>query len=379
MSEELLPSDRRRDDRRAEFVPLAEWTLPELRKALITTALLLIVIGLFLYMVRDVLVAAVAGVVLGAYLIPLFRWVLGRVQKSTLAAILTILMVTVPIVSLMAYSWRELAGAAEYLNSNRDEVAARLTVGLQKMPFMEEASVENTVNRLMETVNRESAEIVTEIQEAGSIIMIAVSVLLFTAFYILTDHKRLLEYIRSRIPGRYRELTDEVGGSIRAVIYGALYGTFVTQFLKSAIVLIMNLLWGVPLAAVLAMVAFFVGFFPIVGSYLVYTPVALYLLLWRGDIVGGIVFFLVGLLGNTIFITMYLRPKLAAARSHVLNFYWMFIALLTGVYTFGLVGIIIGPVLIAVLRAIFETISGPPREVAPVVDDQDHAIQPAAD
>jgi predicted PurR-regulated permease PerM len=57
----------------------------------------------------------------------------------------------------------------------------------------------------------------------------------------------------------------------------------------------------------------------------------------------------------------------------------MFIALLTGVYTFGLVGIIIGPVLIAVLRAIFETISGPPREVAPVVDDQDHAIQPAAD
>lgn len=377
MSEDLLPSDRRRDDRRAEFVPLAEWTLPELRKALITTALLLIVIGLFLYMVRDVLIPAVAGIVLGAYLIPLYKWVHARVRKSTTSAILTILMVTVPIVGLMAYSWRELAGAADYLNSHRDEVAARLTIGLQKMPFMEQASVENTVNRMMETVNRESAEIVSEIQEAGSIIMIAVSVLLFTAFYILTDHKRLLLYIRGRIPGRYRELTDEVGGSIRAVIYGALYGTFVTQFLKSAVVLVMNLLWGVPLAAVLALVAFFVGFFPIVGSYLVYTPVALYLLLWRGDIVGGIVFFLVGLLGNTIFITMYLRPKLAASRSHVLNFYWMFIALLTGVYTFGLVGIIIGPVLIAVLRAVFETISGPPREVIP--ESPSHAIQPAAD
>src|SRR5688572_6975279 len=244
MSEELLPSDRRRDDRRAEFVPLAEWTLPELRKALITTALLLIVIALFLYMVRDVLVAAVAGVVLGAYLIPLYRWLLGRIKRPTGAAILTILLVTVPIVGLMAYSWRELAVTADYLNSHRAEVAARLTVGLQKMPFMEEASVENTVNRLMETVNRESAEIVSEIQEAGSIIMIAVSVLLFTAFYILTDHRRLLSYIRERIPGRYRELTDEVGGSIRAVIYGALYGTFVTQFLKSAVVLVMNLLWG---------------------------------------------------------------------------------------------------------------------------------------
>jgi predicted PurR-regulated permease PerM len=36
----------------------------------------------------------------------------------------------------------------------------------------------------------------------------------------------------------------------------------------------------------------------------------------------------------------------------------MFIALVTGVYTFGLVGVIIGPVLIAVLKAVFETVTG---------------------
>jgi predicted PurR-regulated permease PerM len=37
----------------------------------------------------------------------------------------------------------------------------------------------------------------------------------------------------------------------------------------------------------------------------------------------------------------------------------MFIALVTGVFTFGLIGIIIGPVLIAVLKAILDTLSSP--------------------
>ena len=52
-----------------------------------------------------------------------------------------------------------------------------------------------------------------------------------------------------------------------------------------------------------------------------------------------------------------LRPKLAADRSRVLNFYWMLVALVTGVYTFGLAGILIGPILIGMLKAIIDTVS----------------------
>jgi predicted PurR-regulated permease PerM len=66
---------------------------------------------------------------------------------------------------------------------------------------------------------------------------------------------------------------------------------------------------------------------------------------------------LVGFVGNTLFISMYLRPKIAAEKSHVLNFYWMFLALVTGVYTFGLMGIIIGPVLISVLKAVLDALT----------------------
>jgi predicted PurR-regulated permease PerM len=60
---------------------------------------------------------------------------------------------------------------------------------------------------------------------------------------------------------------------------------------------------------------------------------------------------------NTVYITTFLRPKIAAERSKVLNFYWMLVGLVTGVYTFGLVGILLGPILIGLLKAILDTIT----------------------
>ena len=44
----------------------------------------------------------------------------------------------------------------------------------------------------------------------------------------------------------------------------------------------------------------------------------------------------------------------------MLNFYWMLVALVTGVYTFGLVGILLGPMLIGLLKAILDTIMSQP-------------------
>jgi predicted PurR-regulated permease PerM len=140
-------------------------------------------------------------------------------------------------------------------------------------------------------------------------------------------------------------------------VYGVLYGTFLTQLIKSIVILTLNLIWHVPLAIVLAIASFFIGLLPVVGSWTIYVPVAAYLALWRGDVWGGVLMLAIGMLINTLFISMYLRPKIAAEKSQVLNFYWMFIALVTGVYTFGLMGIIIGPVLISVLKAVFDAIS----------------------
>ena len=349
--------DRRREDRRRDFVSLADYTVPELRKAMLTLALLVLILGLFLYMVHGVVVAIFAGVVAGLYLIPLEQRIRRGVGKRAASAILTIVAFTVPLIAILAYSWFEISGAAAYLNENSGMIVERLNEGIRALPWAGEFELQDEIARGVSTVANSSAQIVDELTEAVDILMIGIAVFLFTTFYILTDHLRLTVYLRQRIPGRYRSLVDPVLTNIRNVIYGVLYGTFLTQAIKALIVLAMNLAWQIPLGVVLAIASFFIGLLPIVGSWLIYTPVAIYLMAWRGDVVGGIVMLLIGFLGNTVFISTYLRPKIAAEKSQVLNFYWMFIALVTGVYTFGLMGIIIGPVLIAMLKAVLDAIS----------------------
>jgi predicted PurR-regulated permease PerM len=116
----------------------------------------------------------------------------------------------------------------------------------------------------------------------------------------------------------------------------------------------------VPLAGVLAILSFIIGFFPIVGSWSVYVPVAGYLAVFRDAPGQGLAMVLIGFFFNTVYVSTFLRPKIAAERSQVLNFYWMLVALITGVYTFGLVGILLGPMLIGLLKAILDTITSQP-------------------
>ena len=357
MSTTELPDDRRRLDRRSSFVRLSDYTVPELRKAAVSITLLVVISAFLIYMLKEVFVAVTAGIVAGAYLLPVHAWLTRRTNRSNLSAVLTIVALTVPVIAILTYSWIEIAAAARYLDENTAYILRRLTQGLSRVPYLRNLELSDDLPRWLAAVGSSTKAIVEELRETIDAVIIGFFIFLFTTFYILTDHVRISSYIQDRIPGRYRTLTDPITGHVKAVVYGVLYGTFLTQLMKSVLILTMNLIWNVPLAVVLAIVSFFLGLLPIVGSWSVYTPVAIYLMLWRGNVIGGVVMIVIGLLFNTILISTYLRPKIAAEKSHVLNFYWMFVALVTGVYTFGLMGIIIGPVLIAILKAILDTLT----------------------
>jgi predicted PurR-regulated permease PerM len=103
--------------------------------------------------------------------------------------------------------------------------------------------------------------------------------------------------------------------------------------------------------------------------------VAIWLAIFRNEMGAAIAMVVIGTLVNTVFISTYLRPKIAADRSRVLNFYWMFVALVTGVYTFGLAGILIGPILIGLLKAVVDTVTA--RSSWQLIDLEDEDFDPA--
>ena len=348
--------DRRRVERRGN-ASLAEVTLPELRRIVLTWGLTLIVVALFLWMVREVLIAAILAIVIAVYLRPLYRRVLGIVGRPGAAAILTLILFLAPVVLAVVYSYLELLGVLEYLASHHTEVAQRIDEALRRLPFLQAVDTAQSVGRYVQVVSNYGTAIPGAVREAVVELSVAATIFIFTAFYVFTQAESIVHYVRGKIPPRYSELRDSLSTNVRGVLYGAIYATLVTQTMKSAIILAMNLVFAVPLAVVLAIVSFVIGFFPIIGSWSVYVPVAAWLLVFRDRPVAALLMIVVGFLLNTVFISTYLRPKLAADKSRVLNFYWMFVGLVTGVYTFGLAGILLGPILIGLLKAVIDTVT----------------------
>jgi predicted PurR-regulated permease PerM len=350
--------ERRRTERRVNG-RIADLTLPELRRILITTALGAVVLVLFLWMVRSVVIAAILGLIIGFYIRPLYLWLLDRMggRRQTLAAILTLLGVTVPILIILIYSYMQLSGVGAYAAAHQQEIVQKVDDAVRRLPFLGGSNASTAVGRMVSEATAYGARLPLAIREALAGFSVAATIFIFTAFYILIEAETVANYVTSKIPPRYHELRRSLEVNVRGVLYGAIYSTLVTQTMKSVIILVMNLAFQVPLAAPLAVVSFIIGFFPIVGSWSVYVPVAIWLAIFRDAPGQALLMVIIGTVVNTVFISTYLRPKIAADRSRVLNFYWMFVALVTGVYTFGLAGILIGPILIGLLKAVVDTVT----------------------
>ena len=349
-------SERRRVDRRLN-ARVGDLTLPELRRILITTTLGVLVLVAFLWMVRAVVIAAILGLIIGFYLRPLYGWILKRTNRRTPSAILTLLGVILPILLVLAYSYNELSSVGPYVASHQDEIAHRVNEAVRRLPFLKNSNASEAAGKMVIDATAYGTRLPLILREALAGFSIAATIFMFTAFYILIEAENIGAYIASKVPPRYDELRGALEVNVRGVLYGGIYSTLLTQTLKSLIILGRNLLFHVPLAAPLAVVSFIIGFFPIVGSWSVYVPVAIWLAIFRNSMGAAIAMVVIGTLVNTVFISTYLRPKIAADRSRVLNFYWMFVALVTGVYTFGLAGILIGPILIGLLKAIVDTVT----------------------
>ncbi|HEY4216177.1 MAG TPA: AI-2E family transporter [Gemmatimonadaceae bacterium] len=360
MSEPIAVAPERRRLERRTNPTLAELTLPELRRMMVTTILFVIVLVLFLWMVRTVIIAAILGVIVATFMRPVFLWVMRQTHNKIVSSTVTLLLLIVPVAALSAYSYEEIADVAGYVNSHQDEIATKIDSSLRKIPFLQSAKTGDAVKHYVLVASNYGTNVLSTLRNTVASIAIAATIFVFTAYYVMGDADDIMEFIRSRIPPRYGELSTALESNVRGVLYGAIYSTFLTQTVKSVIILAMNLVFGVPLAGVLAILSFIIGFFPIVGSWSVYVPVAAWLAIFRDSPGKGLAMVLIGFFLNTIYISTFLRPKIAAQKSKVLNFYWMLVALVTGVYTFGLVGILLGPMLIGLLKAIMDTILSQP-------------------
>jgi predicted PurR-regulated permease PerM len=157
----------------------------------------------------------------------------------------------------------------------------------------------------------------------------------------------LLTVTLNRIGGdEGRRLLDVAGTTVRAVVYGVL-GTALVQGVLGAIGFVIA---GVPGAAVFGFLTFIVAPIP-GGPILVAAPAVFWL--WRGGSTEWAVFMLVWALivGN---LDNFIRPFLISRGGGTTPIILVILGLLGGAMTFGLIGLFLGPTLLAIGYSMFQ-------------------------
>ncbi|HEX8423408.1 MAG TPA: AI-2E family transporter [Pyrinomonadaceae bacterium] len=337
---------------------VSELTVGEAKRIVVYGVALVLAVGLFLLLIGQVLVALLLGLVAGAFLLPVQEWLERRLHARSGSALITIALIVVPLVALAGYTWYELSGYSTNISQQeRTKISDAISGALERYIPVSRAGTRATLEAAFTEGLTRSAAAIQDLRQRAALILASLAVFLFTVFYVLTHRKQISNYIKVRVPGDYIELYERLAENVGGALRGALQAVFIDQFLKAVIIFVLNLVFGIPLAVVLAIVTFLTGFFPLLGEWAIYVPVSIYLLVFRNDPVGASVYLVVGII-MTVGSSLLLRPRVAASGAGRFNFYWMFLALIAGVYTFGIPGIVLGPAIIGFVKAISDTLVG---------------------
>lgn len=190
----------------------------------------------------------------------------------------------------------------------------------------------------------------------------------FLAFFLLRDAPELsrrLSIAVERLAGeRGQRLIKVAGDTVRGVIFGIL-GTALAQALVAGLGF-----WiaGVPGVVLLSVLTFFFAVIPY-GPPLIWVPAAIWLI--TQDQIGMGVFMFIWGTGVISMVDNFLRPFLISHGSKT-PFALVFCGVIGGALAFGLVGVFLGPILLAVgYRLIAEWTSQPVVLVRPGITKQE--------
>jgi predicted PurR-regulated permease PerM len=317
-----------------------------------------IAFGLYLCyrMALPFLPALTWAVALAILFAPLHRWLESKLQRASLAAaasvLLVALIVVVPTTFLGQRLLQESARGAAIIQTKVDSGEWRRA--LEAQPRLAPAArwiegqfdLPGTVQSLTRWLTNQAGMLVQ-----GSVVqLIGFCLTFYLFFYFLRDRQSALSSLRFLSPLSVAEmdlLFSRISDTVFATVYGTLAVAAVQGFLGGLMFwwlgLSAPLLWGVVMG-LLAVV-------PVLGAFIVWVPAALFLLLegswgkallltvWGAVVVGGIDNLLLPILvGNHL-------------KQHTLL---AFLSVVGGLMVFGTSGLILGPVVLTATTVLLE-------------------------
>lgn len=309
-------------------------------------------LGYLVYLLFEPFLAPLAwAAIFSTFFYPQYKKLQARTGKSGAASIATIavtIIIVVPFVLVLIAFIQEatqIMGSID-LSSGSSKGFARLQRGwawLQRQRFGRNLGpLDQYIRQWIESAAGIIASGAGAIFKNVVVMLADLIIMLFALFFFFRDGDAIMARVRRVLPfdPAFRERgIAETGMLIRATITSSLTVALVQGAVGGVTFALLGLgapiFWGV-------MMAFF-ALLPL-GAWIIWAPVAIWLML-TGETGRGITLMVVGA-GGISLIDNVLRPMLLAGQTEM-NGLLVFISLLGGIAAFGLLGLVLGPIIMA--------------------------------
>ena len=319
-------------------------------RVLVVVALLAIVIWLS-FLLGTVTASILVALIVGATFAPVTRGLRARGwSRAKASAVVTVSAVFVAgaVIALVIFAFVPYAGQiATYLTTG----AAELKTKLEEAQLSPDAAaaIHNGLTAARGWIAGELAGMAGNV--AGAVTVAILS--LFLTYYVLADGDSLWSRIVKSTDERHRADVEATGWDAIDRVGGYLRGTGILAGVRAIICFVLLFLFGVPLAAPLAVLVFAGGFIPYIGPLVATLAVLLTALATVGSQATIILFVLLGI--ATVLQNQLLRPVIYGHSIH-LHPAVILIALPIAGYFAGMIGLFAALPVIAFVVAIGGTV-----------------------
>jgi predicted PurR-regulated permease PerM len=315
-------------------------------------------------MLRPFLGVLAWAIVLVIVFYPVHKNIARRIGRRSLSAlvscVLVVLVFVLPLTIIVAAVIQELGKVVPNLPANLSQLFSqqpailgslsqwmqdRLGIDLLGLQGFFIQQLRNLSEGLLGASFSLVGNIVTSIVKAFFVI--------FTMYYLFRDADKIVDKLPDALP-LSREQSEALISRTQQVVSASVYGVVTIAALQGLLAGLAYWILGIPSPVLWAVLTAFVCMIPIAGSFLVWVPLAIYLAA-TGHWTKAVLLIVFGALVIST-IDNLLRPKLVGTQTR-LHELFIFFSVLGGISVFGLLGLVLGPVVLAITLGLLQTFS----------------------
>ncbi len=328
----------------------------------VLTAILAILAYLTYRIFQPFLTAIAWAIVFCVVFYPLYAFIERQVRLKTIASLITLAAIIVAIVGPFSYISFALVGevgsfigkgpaggaeAAESIVLDKRIVGLIEKIqpytGLQGRP--EEIIMENTRKVLKGISENLSAGFTNVLSVTANFLF-----MLFASFFFLKDGTDFISKIKDYLPFS-RQHRDRLTSQIKDMIVSTIYGGVIVAVVQGTLGGLAFAILGIASPVLWGSVMAIVSFVPMLGTAIVWVPASL-VLFFDGAYAKGIALVLIGVFVISM-VDNILKPLIIGGRTRMPTVV-IFFTVLGGIKLFGLLGLVMGPLVFALFVSVFE-------------------------